>query len=146
MKIYGRQKVFLSLSLSLISVSINKAHEVLSEHIHCFALHYLIFLLQFETYLKMAEKIIKTSKQSSMAEAPFDAIRVMVVDDDIICLSIVAGMLKTWKYQGSGDQKGFACLFVFPQFILRICSFSFIFSLRWRNDFYNFNLYIWSLI
>ncbi|RVW58536.1 Two-component response regulator ORR25 [Vitis vinifera] len=45
------------------------------------------------------DRKINTSKQSVKAETSFDAIRVMVVDDDIICLSIVAGMLKTWKYQ-----------------------------------------------
>lgn len=43
---------------------------------------------------------INTSSQSLEIKTSHVGLHIMVVDDDVICLSIVAGILKTWKYEG----------------------------------------------
>lgn len=64
-------------------------------------LYYFCCRILSNLYWKMEGKVNTLSKSvEEEAETPLDAIRVLVVDDDIICLSIVAGMLKSWKYQG----------------------------------------------
>lgn len=49
------------------------------------------------------DAVVTVTSNRSLASKTFhagDGLHVMVVDDDIICLSIVAGILKSWKYEG----------------------------------------------
>ena len=48
----------------------------------------------------MVGEVITASNQSMDAKTSHTGLHIMVVDDDVICLSIVAAILKTWKYEG----------------------------------------------
>ena len=48
----------------------------------------------------MDNEINSPNQQSHKTITSAAGVNVMVVDDDVICLSIVAGILRTWRYQG----------------------------------------------
>ena len=46
------------------------------------------------------ENRINTPYQQSHNPKSAVSVNVLVVDDDVVCLSIVAAILRAWKYQG----------------------------------------------
>lgn len=49
----------------------------------------------------MGDEMVVANKSSEIVDSEFyKSYSIMVVDDDITCLSIVAAQLKKWKYQG----------------------------------------------
>lgn len=98
--------------LSPISASINKSFgasflftelELNSTSLCCYGSSIALLVMAKEMHAPCQKEMNNGPGQQSDNAIITSAagVKVMVVDDDVVCLSIVSGILRTWKYQGT---------------------------------------------